>query len=345
MFRYIGNKTKLAPQIVQKIQETVGPDSTIVDLMAGTGSMSLEFRKTGFRVIANDVMTYSKHHLVVQLLLNSPIPFNVFPSETGQNTYQEVLDYLNGLTPVEGYFFNEFSPDGVPGNGSSPRKYFTSENAKKIDAIREQINAWISAGLLNPNQESLLKHTLIMAANQVANISGTYGYFLSKFSDSSKEPIKLVPADFCSQGRIDNVVLQGYAEDLAPTITADACYIDPPYMKRQYAANYHILETLARGDFPEAVGKSGLRNWWDQYSCFCTKTRIFASFEKVFTMNCPVFFISYSEDGLIPVAELSEFFKKFGTVTVNQIKYKRFRSNQSPLSKELYEYLIEVRRG
>ncbi|MCZ5120468.1 DNA adenine methylase [Escherichia coli] len=40
-------------------------------------------------------------------------------------------------------------------------------------------------------------------------------------------------------------------------IQCDLCYIDPPYMKRQYAANYHILETLARGDEPEAM-----RYWW-----------------------------------------------------------------------------------
>ena len=56
-------------------------------------------------------------------------------------------------------------------------------------------------------------------------------------------------------------VFREYAEEVAHKITCDLCYIDPPYMKRQYAANYHLLETLAREDEPEAIGVSGLRPW------------------------------------------------------------------------------------
>ena len=34
----------------------------------------------------------------------------------------------------------------------------------------------------------------------------------------------------------------------------DAVYADPPYTKRQYAAYYHILETIAAGDRPLISG-------------------------------------------------------------------------------------------
>ena len=40
----------------------------------------------------------------------------------------------------------------------------------------------------------------------------------------------------------------------------------PHISKRQYAANYHILETLHGNVEPEAIGDSGLRPWRDQYS-------------------------------------------------------------------------------
>ena len=180
-----------------------------------------------------------------------------------------------------------------------------------------------------------------MAVNDVANISGTYGYFLSKFSKKSLEPIKLYPIEFISEGNTDNVVIQGFAEELASTIDADLCYIDPPYMKRQYAANYHILETIARGDFPETIGKSGLRNWWDQHSKFCTKTQIRDSFSKVINeMNCKKFIVSYSEDGLLSLDELIELFSKFGEVKYKTVEYSRFRSNSSNLAKTLNEYVI-----
>lgn len=346
MYRYIGNKTKLLPILMATIAEEAPKNATIVDLMSGTGSVAVALRKSGYHVIASDMMTYSKHHLVTQLLLDAPPSFrkiidHLKIEKAELSGYELVLKYLNLLPEKESYFFNEFSPDGTPSNGSPSRKYFTSENAKKIDAIREEINVWIENDLITAEEESVLKHTLIMAVNDVANISGTYGYFLSKFNPSSLEPIELKPIQFIHEGNIQNTVVQGFAEDIASTITADVCYIDPPYMKRQYAANYHILETIARGDFPNTIGKSGLRDWWDQHSKFCTKTKIRDSFSKVITeMNCNKFIISYSEDGLLSLDELIELFSLFGDVTYKIIEYSRFRSNNSNLSKKFNEYII-----
>ena len=85
---------------------------------------------------------------------------------------------------------------------------------------------------------------LILAANRVANIAGASGHYRSTWSPSSPRPLNLAPTSF-DVGPVDGrVVLQGRVEDVAPEISADAYFLDPPYMKRQYAANYHILETL-----------------------------------------------------------------------------------------------------
>jgi adenine-specific DNA-methyltransferase len=139
-------------------------------------------------------------------------------------------------------------------------------------------------------------------------------------------------------------VLQGPAERVASRISADLCYLDPPYKKRQYAANYHMLETLARGDEPEAIGISGLRDWWDQYSDFCSKLRIRSAFASVFErMDCPMFLISYSEDGLLTRQEMIDLLRTFGVVRVREIEYKRFRSNASSLAPKLTEYLFTLK--
>lgn len=347
MFRYIGNKTKLLPAIMEATQEAIGESGTVVDLMAGTGSVALEYRRSGYSVIASDMMTYSKCHLITQLL------YNVAPSFAGlsrlfpeADRYNRIVEYLNELRPVQGYFFQEFSPAGTPANGCAPRKYFTAANAARVDAIREQIRKWIEDGSITDNEAAVLKHTLIMAVNDVANISGTYGYYLSTFRGSALENIQLSPVPFDPHPNTNHTVLQGFAEDLAPTICADLCYIDPPYMKRQYAANYHILETIARGDYPKAVGKSGLRDWWDQHSKLCTKTRGLTSFETIIKeMDCPVFLISYSEDGLFSLNQLTTCFQQFGEVSIREIDYKRFRSNQSPLPKSIKEYIIKLHKG
>ena len=346
MYRYIGNKTKLLPVLMETISEEAPANATVVDLMSGTGSVAVELRKHGYRVIASDMMTYSKHHLVTQLLLNASPSFKKIleyleVEQKNLSGYEIILNYLNALPEKESYFFNEFSPDGKPSNGSPSRKYFTSKNAKKIDAVREEINSWIEKGLITSEEESVLKHTLIMAVNDIANISGTYGYFLSKFNANSLKPLCLQPIQFITEGNTNNIVIQGFAENISSSISADVCYIDPPYIKRQYAANYHILETIARGDFPETIGKSGLRNWWDQHSKFCTKTKIRESFSKVITeMNCNKFIISYSEDGLLSLNELLELFSEFGEVVYKKIEYSRFRSNNSTLSKKFNEYII-----
>lgn len=345
MYRYIGNKTKLLPFIMKSTEDMIGKSGTVIDLMAGTGLVSAAYRKKGYTVIASDIMTYSKCHLITQIMLErSPEFLNLSCIDgTGSQRYMNTLKYLNELKPIKGYFYREFSPDGLPQNGCDSRKYFSTSNACKIDAIREKLNEWISEHLIDEKEEALLKHDLIMGVNRVANTSGTYGYYLAELKKNAKEKIELRPTDFEKGNVIHNRVLQGFAEDIAHDLKGDLCYIDPPYMKRQYAANYHILETIARGDYPLAQGKSGLRDWWDQHSKFCTKTKGLDSFEKIISeMNCKHFIVSYSEDGLFSLEQLVELFHKYGSVDVEYIDYSRFRSNQSKLPKKLNEYIIKL---
>jgi adenine-specific DNA-methyltransferase len=249
------------------------------------------------------------------------------------SNYETTLNYLNNLKPIQGYFYREFSPEGHPKNTDKPRLYFTARNAAKIDAIRVQIKLWKKENLITEYEHSLLLHDLIMAANDIANIAGTYGHYLSKLIKRAEDPIQLYCSSFSGVGTLTgHRVYRGYAEDIAPKLTAD------------YAANYHILETLAREDEPEAIGESGLRPWRDQYSNFCSKVKIRGSFDKILTqVKCSDFLISYSEDGLIPIDELINFLSTYGKVKKKDIKYKRFKSNNSLKNTSLNEYLIHLK--
>ncbi len=347
-YRYIGSKDKLAATLIERIRHKCPAATSVIDLMAGTGLFSLALRKEGFRVLASDVMTYSYHHLVVNLKLSHAPMFEnlVEIVGTGDNTYFRVLEYLNHLQQETGFFTREYSPGGNPTAGCKPRMYFTTDNASKIDAIRRTIREWHEQNLINDVEHSLLLHDLIMAANDIANIAGTYGHYLSHFVQRSLDGIVLAPSVF---ERNDNTegheIRKGYAEEIAPLLTADVCYIDPPYIKRQYAANYHILETLAREDEPEAIGESGLRPWRDQYSNFCSKVKIRNAFDLIIrNINCNNIFISYSEDGLLSINDLLDFLLQYGNVELNKIQYKRFRSNNSPKGLELTEYLIYLHK-
>ena len=75
MYRYIGNKTKLLPYIMERTEELIGDHGTVADIMAGTGSVSLEYRKNGYTVVASDVMTYSYPLIAFCFICSSVIIF------------------------------------------------------------------------------------------------------------------------------------------------------------------------------------------------------------------------------------------------------------------------------
>ena len=341
-YRYIGNKTRLLPQLLPALRALVAPGARIADLMCGTASVAESLRLHGFQVVASDVMTYAAHHARARLLLDRAPQF----CGLGGKRYAEVTHQLNELELQPGFLWREHSPDGQPEGGHAPRGYFTARNAAKLDAINAQLRAWESHKRISDLESALLRHDLVLAANTVANIAGTYGHFRSTWSQATQRDVALVPSQFIANYRTDHTVLQGRAEDLAPDVEADLCYLDPPYMKRQYAANYHLLETLARGDSPDAVGVSGLRPWRDQYSDFCSKVKIRGAFAAIIEpMKCDQFLISYSEDGLLSLDELRELLERWGHVEIQTFRYPRFRSNNSELGSHVTEYLFHLQRS
>jgi len=319
--------------------------------MCGTGAVSLELRKKDYKVIAVDVMSQACHITKVKTVIQKAPSFVGFKKFMIKNKrklssnvsgYENIIHTLNNLKPIKGYFWEEFSPEGKPKNGSDSRKYFTAGNAQKIDAARAFIKRLQKENALREIEYSLLIHDLIMAMNDAANIAGTYGHYLSKFGSRPLQPLIFVQTKFESGGTFQgHKIINGHAENLASTIKADLCYIDPPYKKRQYAANYHILETIAKGDEPKAEGKSGLRNWWDQYSDFCSKIKIYGAFERIFTeMKCKTFLISYSSEGLLSKEDMIGLFEKFGDVSVREFSQKRFKSRNETAEDKITEYLF-----
>ena len=104
------------------------------------------------------------------------------------------------------------------------------------------IKVWRAEEVATRDESDLLLHDLILAVNRVANIAGTYGYDRSTWNKQALRSIELLPSEFPAT-RTDHAVLQSPVELLAERINADLCYLDPPYTKRQYAGNYHVLET------------------------------------------------------------------------------------------------------
>jgi len=337
-YRYLGNKTKLTDWILEIISDLVPTEARVADPMCGTGAVSEAFANNGHFVLAADVLKFPTLHAKARLNFTGEADFSV----VGLTNYQDAVNILNDLPGIKGLFWVEYSAAGQPANSSKPRRYFTGENAAKIDAIRRQILAWRRAGLKDEVADVLL-HDLILAVNRVANIMGTYGYYRTSWNRESLKPLKIIPSKASPYAGVKHRILHGRVQELVAQInTCDVCYLDPPYTKRQYGGNYHILETIAQEDEPEPAGEGGLRDWRPKASDFCYKRKAPGAFRDVLQrLTVPLVLVSYSTDGQILPNDLTALLSEYGHVTRHEISFTRFDSNgrggpKKPLQEHLY---------
>lgn len=337
--RYIGSKNRLVGQIVEILgKPSIG--ERFVDGFCGTGAVAAGASAFGWPVHVNDQLLSAVCIACARIASEEQAPFWALGDHT------QAVALLNACAPVEGFIWREYSPASLRFTAVE-RKYFTENNAMRIDAMRAQISAWNVAGLVSELEERILIADLLEATNRIANISGTYGCYLSTMSDQSREVISVRPRRLSSRTvRLGSSV--GDAAHLSTT-PADVYYLDPPYTKRQYAAYYHILETIAYGDAPMVTGKTGLRPWRDKASDFCHKRRALATFEKLLSgIIASRILISYSSEGHVELDPLKDMLRTFGTVAINELGFVgRYRPNKkaSRAAVRVSEYVLDLRKA
>lgn len=313
--RYIGNKTKLLKFIEDTIVEKCGDISqmTFCDLFAGTCSVSRHFKNLCKHMITNDLELYS-HVLALNYICNNT-----------DIDHEELFKKMNGLQPVAGKIAENFSP-----HGSYGRKFFTTENAMKIDAIRQEIENYSGV------EKNLLLCSLIESADIIANTTGVYGAYLKEFNSRAKSPFVLKPYLFQKGATSDC-----YNEDanlLIEKISGDILYLDPPYNTRQYSSNYHILNYISSYDFEikknankqtgeQEESKTGLSEDYNrsEYSRRGNASSVLDNLiEK---SNFKYIFMSYNNEGLISQEQVKDIFSKYGEYSLKEQDHKRYKSN------------------
>ena len=126
-------------------------------------------------------------------------------------------------------------------------------------------------------------------------------------------------------------------------------YLDPPYNQRQYVANYHLLETITKYDYPEIKGVSGLRNYDNQKSLFCNaKTALQELCKIVENGNYKTLILSYNAEGIMTEQSIVSLLSNFGKVEVVEFNHLRFKSNNngdSKYKKYIQEQLYILQRS
>jgi adenine-specific DNA-methyltransferase len=188
---------------------------------------------------------------------------------------------------------------------------------------------------------------LLSSADKVASTSCVYGAYLKSLKKTALKPIKMV--GLTEETPFVKIKGEVYCENiskLAPKITLDIVYLDPPYNNRQYAPNYHVLETIARYDDPEIHGKTGLRDYSQQKSDFCVKKLVAIKMEELIRdLNSKFIMISYNDEGLIRKDQFISILSRYGNVEIIEIDYKKFKAKQGVVREKTVEYLFILEKS
>ena len=251
--KYVGSKLKLLPLILDLARRVDAV--TVFDAFAGTTRVSQAFAKLGYKVYCNDSAVWSQILGSCYLLAQKPT-----------QAYQGLIDHLNNVKPVEGWFTEHYG--GLPNGGCAiqsdgMKRPWQIHNTKKLDGIRNEIELL----RLNPIDKSVALTSLMLALDEVDSTLGHFVSYLKDWSARSYKQLKLtVPSIFLSGH--EHEVSCADVFDAANHIDVDLAYFDPPYgsnnekmpaSRVRYASYYHIWKSVCLFDQIELFGKSKRR--------------------------------------------------------------------------------------
>ncbi|MDR1686826.1 MAG: DNA adenine methylase [Desulfovibrio sp.] len=351
--KYAGSKLKLLPHIL-KSSKRVCSDSknvTVFDGFSGSTRVSQAYAKSGYKVYANDIAPYTKVFNTA-FLLNTKEP----------KSYKPLIDHLNSLKPIDGWFTEHYGGDGkhkVSSNGDGLKKPWQARNTRKLDAIREEIDK------LNLDEvtKAVTITSLILALDQVDSTLGHYTSYLNEWSPRSYNDMKLeVPNLWINKNQ--NIVMDydvfKALEKLPDNIII--AYFDPPYgsnnekmppSRVRYASYYHIWTTICLNDKPKIFGKAKRRadtsdtvagSVFEEFrKNESGRFIVIEAIEKLIKETPANYIIlSYSSGGRATANELNDVLNSYGKlIEIKKINYKK---NVMATMKWTYDWVNEIEK-
>ena len=348
---YIGSKYQLIEWLVGFMKEKTGfetfENKSVADLFAGTGVISHHFRIQGATVYSNDAELYS----------------SVIAHAFTRSYYTErVKDFIADMnaaaaaaaTTEPGFVTRHYSP--YEGN---ERMFFTVENAQKIDTVRAMLDDATATALSHDEYQFILA-SIIISADAVSNVPAVYGCYLKKFKSKATKPFVITPihtitpetATAASYGSVaasaafnaDCIADPTFLSSTLPPV--DIAYLDPPYNERQYSKNYFPLNIIAKTPLklttePPLKGKTGIPI--DCFmSSFCRKGKVAeTAFDTLVRgLRAKWVFLSYNSESIVSKEKMMEILSRYGSVSVIEREYKRFKSFEYNEDKAIQEYLF-----
>ncbi len=247
--KYAGSKRKLLRNILELAKKVDA--HSVLDGFAGSTRVSQAFAKCGYQVICHDASIWSEVFGTCYLKNTKPA-----------RAYRELIDHLNSLAPIDGWFTEHYGgePNGGTSSANGLKKPWQVHNTRKLDAIRAEIDRLD----LPPVEKAVALTSLIRALDKVDSTLGHFVSYLQDWSPRSYNELVLeVPLLFPSQA--EHEVHQKDIFELLPKVDVDLAYLDPPYgsnndkmppSRVRYASYYHLWTTVILNDRPDLFGKA-----------------------------------------------------------------------------------------
>lgn len=344
--RYIGNKTKLLDKLNRLLVKKGLTKKGMIfcDLFAGTCTVG-DYFKDKYEIIANDTL-YTSY-----IISNAKLKYkNTF----FQNLGFDPFSYFNNIDSsnyTNGFCYNTFAPK------VSGRQYFSDENAKLIDLIRNTIDEWFDTKKIDENEKYYLIGSLLESVSKVSNVAGVYSAFLKIWDPRAIKKMEFIPIETASiNSKYLNEVYIEDVNDLISKIKGDILYLDPPYTPTQYISQYHVLETIAKNDNPETHGVGAHRDNGNQISTWCKKGVVHEEFEKLIAnAQFKHIIFSYSDAGIMSKEYIEKLLKRYakdGTYEFKKISFVKYKSTravakerkENTVNKAHYEWLFYIEK-
>lgn len=304
MIKYLGSK-RLLVGVLGGIAEAVEA-STALDLFTGTTRVAQELKRRGLSVTASDVASYS------QVLGECYISTDA--DTVDDASLDLALKELNALDGVSGYVTSTFCEQS---------RYFQPHNGRRIDAIRDEIEASYSDSALCP----ILLTALLDAADRVDSTTGLQMAYLKDWSPRSYDDLELRRPELIAGA---GTTLRADARDVVRDAQrVDLAYLDPPYNQHRYFTNYHVWETLVRWDQPEHYGIACKRidaRDDDTKSVFNRKRDMPPALaDLILATRADTVVVSYNDESWVTAEQMTGWLRDAGHEEVGMLAFDRRR--------------------
>lgn len=322
--RYIGNKAKLLDEL-KKFLDKKGlykDNLTFCDAFSGTCTVG-DFFKDKYKIITNDSLFFS------YTLANGKIKSTEgYFKKLGLDPF-EYFNNVDASTYTDGFCYNNFAPT------VSGRQYFSDDNAKRIDFIRNTIDDWYKEEKISENEKYYLIACLLESLSKVANVAGVYCAYLKIWDPRAVKPMQFLPVETIGDTVLhnDNVAYNEDVSTFIKKVKGDILYLDPPYTPTQYISQYHVLETIAKNDNPTTHGKGAHRDNGNQISLWCKKNVVQTEFENLIaSANFRYILFSYSDAGIMSKEYIEKVLKRYakeGTYEFKKISFVKYKNTRA----------------